>query len=405
MKKIAIILIVFVAFATTSTAQNQVYHGTNFDFEIVSVDASYASRNAVITLKIKAKNDGEISFGSEYSNGFSYVEEKIVAWDGKGGVFTTPDGMQYCTVSQGIFVKATLNKLPLYLPNCDNVIHTLRLGRENAVFHNIPVNWHPVYDTDDVEVDLYAEEIWGAKGSTEIKILEPTIRNVYQYSKHQEDSAYVVAAVGNRRDHRVVVFSYLKLQKPMQDFGSQKGYVFLRGEAHAQGGLVANQLFGTTRASVEPGKWTVIATTYVLPSFADTLSEVVVYTLDNNDNNIYGRYNFRAYNVPIQWEDIPVAAVTTQDLIKMIGKNCVGKVKLGTRLTDIPQAIEGMYSNLSIEEVYSKQGHSGNFLHFYSNGEEIMYGSTFDEKGWNTGKLQWLEIDDGVLYYTVKFQK
>lgn len=398
MKKIAILLTLLSVFTVASKAQNFIYHGSDYDIELVSVDANYANCKAVITLKIKAKtNINEVWFGSEYGGGYNYVEYKIAAWDNEGTVFNTPDKTQQCKVSQGIYVKNVLDKLPLYLYTEPKVLHTLRL-RGDIVFHNVPVNWHSYFNP--VEIALYAEELWGAKPQTKIKTLDPKSFGGYWFRHYTEDSAYVIAAVGNRQDHQVAIISQVKIHEPAQDFGSEYGYIFLDGEVQSKNGLCEHQMYPLKRVHVKPDQWTPILTSYVLPTCVDTLYNVTIYTL-NYEENIGEKYYLYAYNVPIQWVDVPVEQVDPKDLVKMVGKNCVGQLKLGTALNDIPDRIKGMYNDVHIEDTYYN-GRSRKRVSFMSDGIEVMYGIS-DWSG-NNSKLDLLVIDDGVNITEVKKQ-
>lgn len=399
MKKIAILLTLLSVFTVASTAQNFTYRGTDYDIELVSVDANYANLQAVITLKIKAKtNINEVWFGSEYGGGYNYVEYKIAAWDNEGNVFNTPDKTQQCKVSQGIYVKNVLDKLPLYLYTEPKVLHTLRL-RGDIVFHNVPVNWHSYFNP--VEIALYAEELWGAKPQTEIKTLDPKSFGGYFYRHYTTDSAYVIAAIGNRRDHQVAIISQVKIHEPAQDFSSKYGHIFLDGEVQSKNGLCEHQMYPLKRVQVKPDQWTPILTSYVLPTCVDTLYNVTIYTL-NYEENIGEKYYLYAYNVPIQWVDVPVEQVNPKELVKMVGKNCVGQLKLGTPLNDIPDRIKGMYSEIFIEDTQYK-GSFRKRISFRSDGIEVMYGIS-DWSG-NNSKLNLLVIDDGVNITEVKYHK
>ena len=388
-------------FTVASTAQNFIYHGTDYDIELVSVDANYANCKAVITLKIKAKSDiDEVWLGSEYGAGYNYVEHKIAAWDANGIVFNTPDGTQKCKVSQGIYVKNVLDQLPLYLYTAPKVLHTLRL-RENIVFHNVPVNWHSYFNP--VEIPFYAEELWGGTTKTEIKTLDPNSFGGYWHRYYAVDSAYVIAAVGNRRDHQVAIISQVKIHEPHRDYGSNYGYIYVDGEVQSENGMCAHQMQPLTQTAVKPGQWSPILTVYELPTCVDTLYNVIIYTLNDNDN--FGeKFYLRAFDVPIQWVDVPVEQVNPKDLVKMVGKNCVGQLKLGTRIDDIPQKIKGLYSSVEVKETYidSRRCYEIKFL---SDGIEVMRGNTIDAYGWNTDKLQNLVIDDGVNITEIKYQK
>ena len=398
MKKIAILLTLLSVFTVASKAQNFIYHGSDYDIELVSVDANYANCKAVITLKIKTRTDiNEVTFGSTYSAGYNYVEHKIAAWDNEGTVFTTPNETQYCKVSQGIYVKNVLNQLPLYLYTEPKVLHTLRLG-EDIVFHNVPVNWHSYFNP--MEIALYAEEFWGAKTQTKIKILDPKSFGGYWFRHYTEDSAYFIAAVGNRQDHQVAIISQVKIHEPAQDFGSEYGYIYLDGEVQSKNGLCEHQMDPLNRAPVRPGQWSPIVTSYVLPTCVDTLFNVTIYTL-NDKYNTGKRYYIYANNVPIQWVDVPVEQVDPKDLVKMVGKNCVGQLKLGTTINNIPDRIKGMYSSVYVEDTNYK-GHFRKRISFRSDGIEVMYGIS-DWSG-NNSKLDLLVIDDGVNITEVKKQ-
>lgn len=399
MKKLAILLTLISVFTVASKAQNFIYHGSDYDIELISVDANYSNHNAVVTLKIKAKNDAsELSFGSEYGSGYNYVEYKIAAWDNDGNVFTTPNGHQNCKVSQGIYVKNVLNELPLYLYTEPKVLHTLRLGK-GIIFHNVPVNWHSYFNP--LEISLYAEEFWGAKPQTKIKTIDPKSFDDYFYRKYAVDSAYVIAAVGNRQDHQVAIISQVKIHEPARDFGSEYGYIFLDGEVQSKNGLCEHQMDPLKRTPVKPGQWTPILTSYVLPTCVDTLYNVLIYTL-NDKNNFGKKYYLYAINVPIQWVDVPVEQVNPKELVKMVGKNCVGQLKLGTPLNDIPDRIKGMYSEIFIEDTQYK-GSFRKRISFRSDGIEVMYGIS-DWSG-NNSKLNLLVIDDGVNITEIKYQK
>lgn len=399
MKKLAILLTLISVFTVASKAQNFIYHGSDYDIELVSVDANYANCKAVITLKIKTKTDiNEVTFGSTYSAGYNYVEHKIAAWDNEGTVFTTPNETQYCKVSQGIYVKNVLDQLPLYLYTEPKVLHTLRLG-EDIVFHNVPVNWRSYFNP--VEIALYAEEFWGAKPQTKIKTIDPKSFGGYFYRHYTEDSAYVIAAVGNRRDHQVAIISQVKIHEPERNFGSEYGYIYLDGEVQSRNGLCERQINPLSKTPVRPGEWSPIVTAYVLPTCVDTLFNVTIYTL-NDKNNIGKKYYLYANNVPIQWVDVPVEQVNPKELVKMVGKNCVGQLKLGTPLNDIPDRIKGMYSEFFIEDTQYK-GSFRKRISFRSDGIEVMYGIS-DWSG-NNSKLNLLVIDDGVNITEIKYQK
>lgn len=399
MKKLAILLTLISVFTVASKAQSFIYHGPDYDIELVSVDANYANLRAVITLKIKTKTDiNEVTFGSTYSAGYNYVEHKIAAWDNEGTVFTTPNETQYCKVSQGIYVKNVLDQLPLYLYTEPKVLNKLRLG-EDIVFHNVPVNWHSYFNP--MEIAIYAEEFWGAKPQTKIKTIDPKSCDDYFYRKYAVDSAYVIAAVGNRQNHQVAIISQVKIHEPAQDFGSEYGYIYLDGEVQSENGLCEHQMDPLKRVQVKPGQWTPILTSYVLPTCVDTLYNVTIYTL-NYEENIGEKYYLYACNVPIQWVDVPVEQVDPKDLVKMVGKNCVGQLKLGTALNDIPDRIKGMYNDVHIEDTYYN-GRSRKRVSFMSDGIEVMYGIS-DWSG-NNSKLDLLVIDDGVNITEIKYQK
>lgn len=96
------------------------------------------------------------------------------------------------------------------------------------------------------------------------------------------------------------------------------------------------------------------------------------------------------------WKELK-KAVTIDD-----GKNCVGQLKLGTTINNIPDRIKGMYSDVFVEDTYYN-GRSRRRVSFRSDGVEVMYGIS-DWSG-NNSKLDLLVIDDGVNITEVKYQK
>lgn len=413
MKNFFLIVIGLILGICSATAQGTIFNGEDATIQIVSITGYHKTGFATIRMKFRSNiQQNKISFYS------------CDVWDNDGNTYTFEadnsnytdgiDGTVY-NVSKDISVNLNIGNLFLYIPDTMKSIRTLRIsymrrdvgyGLQYAVFHNIPVNWttgNPLPATFTKSV----EEYFGSKGTTPIVPISEDRKNFYW--ENGDFQGHVVAAIGSIAEHKVKVICRVKTTNVGKNYLGTETYLYHMGYIYAKEGLHIWDKNPKTRDAVVPGEWNDVVLDFEMPTSIKILSDIGIglSTQATSYNGFYDQYRCYAFDIPIQWVDVPEAKrVTADDLLKMVGKNRVGKIQLGTKIDEVPQSIDGMYDRIEVEDSYSPSNTKGKRIGFFSGGEEIMYGWSFDKNNRDTGRIQWLVIQkNGNSIKEINWQK
>jgi hypothetical protein len=383
-------------------AQKPEYNGKKYSAQVVSVNGNL--KTGYVAIKIRLKSNIQASSATVSS---SIYTMSVCAWDADGNFYVANGKSKSFNVSQDVYVNMNLDNIFLELPTTLSTLRTLRIGvvldngwlseehAETMVFHDVPVTWK-----DEVKLPTTftktVEGYFNSKGSTAVNPVPED--KINYYVDNGDFQGYVVAAIGNRMDNKVKVICRVKTSAPGKEYYQKGTFLYRMATLRTEEGIFVWDMDPRTKSDVAANEWSDVVLDYELPTNISKINEMVV-RLSQNDNtyggHVYEQFIVVAKDIPIQWVDVPIKPkVSPETLLSMVGKNSVGPIKLGMKLDQIPARVEGMYDEVVKEKgVYCESCNTGYRVSFRYEGEEVMYGFTYNKKNRNVNTLQRLVIE------------